>query len=165
MDTLCDQTLAAMERECDLYGALLALAEEQRTCLIRGAAPRLAEIVEEQSDLVRRAAHTSRRVEKHLQALARTLPLPAPWRGGDLTPHLPEEAAGRYQGLRRRLLSLSGDLRRQGRINQRLAKGALGYIDFTLRLLGGLGDGRDVYTHEGGAPSHQPAHLVVNTRV
>ena len=164
MDALVDQTLAAMERECDLYGGLLALAQEQRSCLIRGASPRLEEIVAEQSDLVRRAAHTSRRVETHLEHLAHSLALPEAGPGADLAPLLPSEAADRYRGLRRRLLSLADDLRRLGKINHRLALGALGYIDFSLRLMGGAGDGCQPYGHSGSPPANQPTHLVVDSR-
>jgi hypothetical protein len=165
MDSLVDQTLAAMERECDLYGALLALAEEQRTCLVKGAAPRLEEIVAEQSDLLRRAAHASRRVESHVGLLGRSLQLPGGPRGADLAQALPAEAAARYQGLRRRLLSMADDLRRLGQINQRLAIGALGYIDFSLRLIGGVGDGCRPYAHDGSPPAHEPGRLVLDTRV
>jgi hypothetical protein len=165
MQALIDQTLAAMERECHLYEALLALAEEQRSCLIGGRAVRLEEIVQEQSDLVRRAGHAARRTEVQIDGLARSLALPAGSRASELARVLPGQAGQRCLGLRRRLLSLADDLRRLGKINHRLAVGALGYIDFSLRLIGGAGAVAQPYGQDGSPPPNQPGRLVVDTRV
>jgi hypothetical protein len=165
MDALVDQTLAAMARECELYDALRTAAEEQRSCLIRGDAPRLEQIVDQESDLARRAAHAARRTQTHLDHLARALALPDGWRGADVAQALPAEAAGRYQGLRRRLLSLADELRRLSRINHQLASGALGYIDFSLRLIGGGGAGCRPYAPDGSPPENRPGNLLVDTRV
>jgi len=165
MEALADETLAAMERESRLYDALLALAEEQRSCLIRGEAPRLERIVAQESDLLLRASRASRRTQAYLGRLAGALGLPQGWSGGDLAHALPTAAARRYETLRRRILSQADQLARLSMISRQLASGALAYIDFSLRLMGAANQGAQPYAPDGSPPGNQPGNLVVDTRV
>jgi len=136
-----DFTLSVLEKQSRGYEELLALAREQREQLLAGRVGALAAIVDRQSEMMSRVAGLDRQADSCLQRIKATLRLDSdPITLAAIAAAAPEPYSGRYRELGSRLRELSDDIRRTSLGNLELARNALAYIDFSLRLVGAADD-------------------------
>ncbi|UCH34204.1 MAG: flagellar export chaperone FlgN [Armatimonadota bacterium] len=132
-----DVTLSVLEKESRGYEELLALIREQREQLLAGRMGALDAIVDRQSELMRLIANLDRQADVCLRRLKSVLHLDSdPITLAAIAAAAPDAYAKRYRDLRARLQGLSDEIRRTSLGNLELARNALGYIDFSLRLIG-----------------------------
>jgi len=132
-----DYTLAVLEKERQGYEELLALARAQREQLLAGKVAALSAIVDRQSEVMRRVSNLGRQADSCLQRLKAELHLDSdPITLAALAAAAPEPYRGRYREIRSGLRELTDEIRRTSLGNLELARNAIAYIDFSLRLVG-----------------------------
>jgi len=163
MDTIHDfhdYTLSMLEKEHQGYEELLALARAQREQLLAGKVAALSAIVDRQSEVVRRISNLGRQADSCLQRLKTALRLDSdPVTLAAIAAAAPEPYCRRYRQLRSRLRELTDDIRRTSLGNLELARNALAYIDFSLRLVG-VSDDATAYGADGTPAPGSPRALV-----
>ena len=155
---------AIIEREIDLQGQLLAVAERQQAALTAGQTQALNEIADEQWRLLRRAAALDRRLAAAVERLARA------HEHSDATlaavaALAPEPMRTRLRQLVGRLSEVADRVQRTGRINAALADNALGLIDFSLRAIVGSAAQDVTYSPPGKEAERAGGTLLLNARV
>ena len=144
-----DFTLSVLEKQSRCYEELLALAQEQREQLLAGRVRTLDDIVDRQSEIMGRAAHLDRQADSCLTRLKGALHLDSdPITLAAVAAAAPDHYATRYRELCARLRELSDEIRRTSLGNLELARNALSYIDFSLRLIG-AGEDSAAYAADG----------------
>jgi hypothetical protein len=134
-------TLSVLEKESQGYEELLALAREQREHLLAGRVAALGSVVDRQSEVMGRVATLDRQADSCLLRLKSALQLHSdPITLAAVATATPEPYAARYRELCARLRELSDEIHRTSLGNLELARNALAYIDFSLRLIGAGGD-------------------------
>jgi len=158
-----DFTLAVLEKESQGYEELLALAREQREHLLAGKVNTLDAIVDRQSEAMRRLSNLDRQADSCLRRLKSALQLDSdPVTLAAIAAATPEPYSARYRELRARLRELSDELRRTSLGNLELARNALAYIDFSLRLIG-VADASTSYAPDG-TPAARSSRALVDQR-
>jgi hypothetical protein len=137
MQDFHDYTLSILEKERQGYEELLELACAQRKQLLAGKVGALDAIVDRQSEVMRRVSNLDRQADSCLRHLQMALHLDSdPVTLAAIAAVSPEPYCARYRELRSRLSALSDEIRRTSLGNLELARNALAYIDFSLRLIG-----------------------------
>jgi hypothetical protein len=163
MQEFHDFTLSLLEKESQSYQELLALAREQREQLLAGRVAALNDIVDRQSEAMGRVAALDRQADSCLERLKVALRLDSdPITLAAIAARAPAPYAARYRELTSRLRELSDEIRRTSLGNLELARNALSYIDFSLRLIGG-GSDPGAYAADG-APTPPLARAFVDHR-
>jgi len=136
-----DYTLSILEKEHQGYEELLELARAQREQLLAGKVGALDTIVDRQSEVMRRISNLDRQADTCLRRLQAALHLDSdPVTLAAIAAASPEPYSAHYRELRSRLRELSDEIRRTSLGNLELARNALAYIDFSLRLVGAAED-------------------------
>ena len=160
MNEFHDFTLSILEKQHQGYEELLALTREQRQQLVAGKVAGLDGIVDRQSELMRRISNLDRQADTCLRRLKDALHLDSdPITLSAVAAAAPEPYSGRYRELRSRLREVSDEIRRTSLGNLELARNALSYIDFSLRLVGVAGDAA-AYGADGAPAATTPRGLV-----
>ena len=160
MNDIHDYTLAVLEKEHQGYAELLELARAQREQLLAGKVGDLDAIVDRQSEIMRRISNLDRQADTCLRQLQTALHLDSdPVTLAAIAAASPEPYCARYRDLRSRLSELSDEIRRTSLGNLELARNALAYIDFSLRLIGAPPDAA-VYAADGAPATGKPRGLV-----
>ena len=163
MQEFHDFTLSVLEKESTGYEELLALAREQREQLLAGKVADLGAMVDRQSEIMGRVANLDRQAETCLRRLQQALHLDSdPVTLAAVAAAAPEMHAAHYRDLNARLKKLSDEIRRTSLGNLELARNALAYIDFSLRLIG-AGDNPSAYAADG-TPAQPTARALMDHR-
>jgi len=139
-----------LRQKKSLLHRLLTLAKEQRTCLISGNALRLGEIVGEQTLVMQRLSRLFGSVISE-----------------QLDPDQAQEQLTQSEeyeiaDLKEEIISLAEQLQRAAKINNRLAKESMHYIDFSMSLLGGRHES-PAYSQKGKNKKASSAYLMNRT--
>jgi hypothetical protein len=142
---------------------LLALCEQERTCLLNGNIQQLDTVTREQAELLARHAILCTQTFSALEAAASQLHLPAQTAMSALLAHLDLPTGQRLQSSARILTEMADTLQREGRINWHLAQQALRYVDFTLKVISQAKDGPRPYAPSTQPPPAMSAQLLVDS--
>ena len=154
-----------MEMECELYNTLLDLSKKKTHTIVNGKIKDLEKLVEAEQYLILELSRLEDEREKCVADLARELNMDSE----DVAlSHLISRAEGelkeRLEKLRQTLDRLINEQRRVNRLNERLIKNNLEYINFSLGLLTGREQTGSIYTKTGDANSKRQERNLIDKK-
>ena len=153
----------ALSVEIDLHSELAAVLTSEYQLLTDMSLEELTRLEAEKVAVLERIGTQAESLKSCLRALAEGLNLPESetLSLSGITAHLNERERSRLQKAQEELISLTGAVREQNRINDRLIHGSLSYVTQYLTLLRALIAGPSGYLPTGVVPEHQESGRIL----
>ena len=147
----------ALDVETNLHTELAALLSREFQLLTDMSLEQLSRLESQKEALLERIGGQAESLKISVRALAEALSLPqSPTMSlSGVTAHLNDRQGTRLRKAQEELISLTGTVREQNRINDRLIHGSLSYVTQYLTLLRALIAGPSGYLPSGVVPEHQ----------